>query len=87
MAALIISSIFIWRRALPVVRQIFSTRADAAYLTLVVTGTACALAGARVRGLEYLGFGMVVVAVALESAERRAQTIVANDEIRTISRE
>lgn len=86
-AAMIISSLFIWRRGMSVVQKVFSTRADAAYWTLVVMGTASALAGARVRGLEYLGVGMVVIAVALELAERRTEAIIANDKIRTISRE
>lgn len=80
-AAMIISSLFIWRRGMSLLRKIFSTGAGSAYWTLVVMGTACALAGTRVRDLEYVGLGMVVVAVALELAERRTEAILAKDKM------
>jgi membrane protease YdiL (CAAX protease family) len=72
--ALLVGCLFIWRRGLAIVREVFLTSKSAAYWMLALLGTACAVAGARVRGLEYVGLGMVVLAVALESHERRIPT-------------
>jgi membrane protease YdiL (CAAX protease family) len=70
---LVISSLFIWRRGLDIVRKIFSTGKHPAYWILALLGAAAAVAGTRVRGLEYVGLGMVVLAVALESLELRSK--------------
>lgn len=71
---LLVGSLFIWRRGLAIVREVSSTSKHTASWMLALLGTACAVAGARVRGLEYVGLGMVVLAVALESLERRSPT-------------
>ncbi len=68
---LLVGSLLIWRRGLAIVQEVFSTGKLLAYWMLALLGTACALAGTRVRGLEYLGLGFVVLAVILESLERR----------------
>jgi len=66
-AALVIGALFSWRRGLAIIRQVFSTRSGVADGTLVVLGTGWA----RVRSLEYVAAGLVVLAVALEALERR----------------
>lgn len=63
---LIICALFIWRRGLDISRQVFSTSKHVAYWVLALSGVACALAVTRIRGLEYVGVGMVMLAVALE---------------------
>lgn len=70
--ALIMSSLFIWRRGLEIVRGILSTGERAAYWILALLGSACAVAGTRVRGLEYTGLCMVVLAIALEALDLRS---------------
>lgn len=70
---LIISSLFIWRRGLDISRKVFSTREHVAYWVLALSGAACALAGTHIRGLEYVGVGMVVLAVALEFLDLRSR--------------
>jgi membrane protease YdiL (CAAX protease family) len=68
---LVIGALFIWRRGLDIVREVFSTGKHAAYWMLALLGTVCTVAGTRVLGLEYVGLGMVVFAVALEAVELR----------------
>ena len=70
---LVTSSLFVWRRGLDIVRNAFSTRKYAEYWILAPLGAACAVAATRLRGLEYVGLGMVVLAVALESLELRSK--------------
>jgi membrane protease YdiL (CAAX protease family) len=70
---LVISSFFIWRRGLDICRKVFSTGTHASYWVLASSGAACALAGTRIRGLEYVGVGMVVLAVALEFFDLRSK--------------
>jgi membrane protease YdiL (CAAX protease family) len=70
---LIISSLFIWRRGLSISRKVFSTRKHLPYWVLAVSGAACALAGNRIHGLEYVGVVMVVLALALEFLDLRSR--------------
>ena len=71
--AMVACSLFIWRRGLDIVRGMLSTGTRAAYWILALVGTACAVAGTRVRGLEYAGLCMVVLAVALEALDLRSK--------------
>lgn len=75
--ALLIGSLFLWRRGLHIAREVFSTSKHGASLVLAFSGTACALAGTRIRGLEYVGVGMVVLAVALEALDLRGKWMTA----------
>jgi membrane protease YdiL (CAAX protease family) len=70
---LIISSLFIWRQGLDISRKVFSTSKHVAYWVLALPGAACALASTRIRGLEYVGVGMLVLAVALEFLDLRSK--------------
>jgi membrane protease YdiL (CAAX protease family) len=72
--ALVMCSLFIWRRGLDIIRETLSTGERAAYWILGLVGAACAVAGTRVRGLEYMGLGMVVLAVALEFLDLRSKS-------------
>jgi membrane protease YdiL (CAAX protease family) len=74
-AVLLISSLLIWRKSGPIVRQVFSGGDRAALWILALLGTGFAVAGVRIRGLEYVGVAFVVLAVALESGERRTTQI------------
>ncbi len=69
--AMIICSLFVWRRGLDIGRQIFSTGKNSAYWILALLGTACAVGGTRVRGLEYVGLGMLVLAIFFEFLDIR----------------
>ncbi len=73
MLGLVISSLFILRRGLGIAREVTSTGKHAAFWMLAVLGTVCAIAGTRVRGCEYVGVGMVVLAVVLEFLELRSK--------------
>lgn len=82
LTGLVVCCLFIWRRGLGIVRGVLVTGDRAAYWTLALAGIACAVAGTRVRSLEYIGVCMVVLAVAIEaldlSSKRReteAQTL------------
>jgi hypothetical protein len=74
-AALILGALFSWRRGLAMVRQVFSRKEGAASWALIAMGTGCAITGARVRGIEYVGIGMVVLAVSLELIEARSRPV------------
>jgi membrane protease YdiL (CAAX protease family) len=74
-AALILGALFSWRPGLAMVRRVFSRKEGAADWALIAIGTGCAIAGARVRGLEYVGIGMVVLAISLESIEARSRPL------------
>ena len=71
--AMVMCSLFIWRRGLDILWEILSTGERAAYWILALAGTACALAGTRVRRLEYVRLGLVVLAVALEFLDLRTR--------------
>lgn len=71
---LLMCSLFIWRRGMTIVRGLLSTGGSAAYWILALVGTACAVLGTRVRGMEYTGLCMVVLAVALEAVDLRSTT-------------
>ncbi len=70
-AALVIGALFTWRRGLAIISQVFSTGSGVAYALLAVLGASYAVAAVRLRSLEYVAVGMVVLAVALEAEERR----------------
>ncbi|MDQ2840369.1 MAG: CPBP family intramembrane metalloprotease [Acidobacteriota bacterium] len=69
--ALITGSLFISRKGLGIAREVFSIGKHSAYWILALFSTVFAVAGTRVRGLEYVGLGMVVLAVVLEFLELR----------------
>jgi membrane protease YdiL (CAAX protease family) len=70
---MILSSVFLWRRSLTIVGQIFSAGGAVTYWTLALVGAGCAVAGSRLRGLEYVGAAFLVLAIALESREHRGK--------------
>jgi membrane protease YdiL (CAAX protease family) len=74
-AALVIGAFFSWRRGLSIIGQVFSTRSGIACGTLAALCTVYALAATRVRRLEYVAIGLVVLAVVLETLERRRNRI------------
>jgi hypothetical protein len=69
----VLCSLFVWRRGLDIVRETLSTGGRAAYWILGLLGAAFAVAGTRVRGLEYTGLGMVALALALEFLDLRSK--------------
>jgi membrane protease YdiL (CAAX protease family) len=71
--AMVVCSLFIWRKGLDIVRKVFSTGKRAAYWILTSLGAACAVAGSRIRGAEYIGLVMVVLAVAFEALDLRGK--------------
>jgi membrane protease YdiL (CAAX protease family) len=73
-AALVIGALFSWRRAVAIIRQVFSISSGITYGTLAVLGAGYSVAAARVRSLEYLAIGLVVLAVAFEALERRQKS-------------
>jgi hypothetical protein len=71
--AMVVCSLFIWRKGLDIVRKVFLTRKRAAYWILASLGAACAVAGSRIPEAEYMGLVMVVLAVALEALDLRSK--------------
>jgi membrane protease YdiL (CAAX protease family) len=74
-AALVIGAVFIWRRGLAAVRQVFSTGSGAACGALAVAGAGYAVAAAHLDSMEFVALGLVVIAVGLEGTDRRRNRI------------
>ncbi len=77
LAALIMAALITARRAVTVVRKVFSGGSVVGCIALVVVGTGYALVARRVGNAEFAAVLMVVVAVALEAMERRAPRTIA----------
>jgi membrane protease YdiL (CAAX protease family) len=77
-AALLIGAFFIWRRGVAIAWLVFFSGTGVAYGTLAVLGIAYAIAAARIRSLEYVAVGMLVLALVFEALERR-RTRIASD--------
>jgi membrane protease YdiL (CAAX protease family) len=82
-AALVIGALFSWRRGRAIMWQLFSTKIGVECVALGVLGAGCAVAAARVRSLEYVAVGLIVLAVVFEALERRQNRIVGDPEVTT----
>lgn len=73
LAGLIIGAALVWRRAVPILKQVFSTGSTGAALTLAIVGAAYAILNSLDKLIVYLvaaAFAMVVIAVVLEARDR-----------------
>lgn len=77
--AFVIGGVVLRRRAVAVVKHVFSNASVAVCVVLGVVGTSWAIAGQRIERLVFAAAAMVVVAVSLEVMERRWQRTAAPD--------
>jgi membrane protease YdiL (CAAX protease family) len=71
LAALVLAAVVMWRRAIPLVKQVFSTQSTRASVALGIIGAGYAILASRDELLIYIvAIGMVLLAVLLEAKDR-----------------
>jgi membrane protease YdiL (CAAX protease family) len=76
--ALVIGAFFNWRRGLAVYRAIFPSGNGVAYSALAMLGVAYAIAATRIRMMQYIAAGLLVIAVLLEALDLRRRKVAAS---------
>ncbi len=74
-AVMVAAAAVLWRKGLPIAKQVFASATAAACWTLAAIEAAYSLIAFRIGALTYVAAGMVALAVVLEALERRRNRV------------